>query len=53
MERQLSVRAKLTWACWEITAGRMKGLAFIKDPDGYWIEIFDADSMSKLLCEQP
>ncbi|KAJ6650106.1 Lactoylglutathione lyase [Pseudolycoriella hygida] len=21
--------------------GRMKGLAFIKDPDGYWIEIFN------------
>lgn len=21
--------------------GKMKGLAFIKDPDGYWIEIFD------------
>ncbi|XP_039957887.1 lactoylglutathione lyase-like [Bactrocera tryoni] len=23
--------------------GRMKGLAFIKDPDGYWIEIFKAN----------
>ncbi|KAF9596394.1 hypothetical protein IFM89_010658 [Coptis chinensis] len=22
-------------------AGKMKGIAFIKDPDGYWIEIFD------------
>lgn len=21
--------------------GRMKGIAFIKDPDGYWIEIFN------------
>lgn len=21
--------------------GRMKGLAFVKDPDGYWIEIFN------------
>ncbi|KAM3372591.1 hypothetical protein ACQJBY_019471 [Aegilops geniculata] len=21
--------------------GKMKGIAFIKDPDGYWIEIFD------------
>ncbi|KAL8259907.1 hypothetical protein R6Q59_027860, partial [Mikania micrantha] len=20
--------------------GKMKGIAFIKDPDGYWIEIF-------------
>jgi lactoylglutathione lyase len=24
-------------------AGKMKGLAFIKDPDGYWIEILQAD----------
>lgn len=23
------------------SAGKMKGIAFIKDPDGYWIEIFD------------
>jgi lactoylglutathione lyase len=22
-------------------AGKIKGIAFIKDPDGYWIEIFD------------
>ncbi|XP_024387653.1 lactoylglutathione lyase isoform X1 [Physcomitrium patens] len=29
--------------------GRMKGLAFIKDPDGYWIEIFDVDRMSGLI----
>lgn len=21
--------------------GKMKGLAFIQDPDGYWIEIFN------------
>jgi hypothetical protein len=21
--------------------GKMKGIAFIKDPDGYWIEIFN------------
>lgn len=25
--------------------GRMKGLAFIKDPDGYWIEIFNPNNM--------
>ena len=24
--------------------GRMKGLAFIRDPDGYWIEILEANS---------
>uniref|UniRef100_A0A2P2JA75 Lactoylglutathione lyase n=2 Tax=Rhizophora mucronata TaxID=61149 RepID=A0A2P2JA75_RHIMU len=25
--------------------GKMKGIAFIKDPDGYWIEIFDLKNM--------
>jgi lactoylglutathione lyase len=25
--------------------GRMKGLAFIKDPDGYWIEIFKSTNV--------
>ncbi|GJP47971.1 hypothetical protein CLOM_g7137 [Closterium sp. NIES-68] len=29
--------------------GRMKGLAFIKDPDGYWIEILDSNHMGQLL----
>ena len=28
--------------------GKMKGLAFIKDPDGYWIEIFEAGRMGTL-----
>jgi lactoylglutathione lyase len=28
--------------------GRMKGLAFIKDPDGYWIEILSASSLAKM-----
>jgi lactoylglutathione lyase len=28
--------------------GSMKGLAFIKDPDGYWIEILEAKSLSNL-----
>ncbi|XP_031627456.1 lactoylglutathione lyase [Contarinia nasturtii] len=27
--------------------GRMKGLAFIKDPDGYWIEIFNANCVAQ------
>ena len=26
--------------------GKMKGLAFIKDPDGYWIEILNPMNMS-------
>jgi lactoylglutathione lyase len=25
----------------------MKGLAFIRDPDGYWIEILQPDMMEK------
>lgn len=29
--------------------GKMKGIAFIKDPDGYWIEIFAATRMSGLI----
>ncbi len=27
--------------------GKMKGLAFIKDPDGYWIEILQPDMLQK------
>lgn len=29
--------------------GKMKGLAFIKDPDGYWIEILSAKNLSRLV----
>lgn len=28
--------------------GKMKGLAFIKDPDGYWIEILNPEVSSAL-----
>ncbi|XP_050368536.1 lactoylglutathione lyase [Argentina anserina] len=28
--------------------GKMKGIAFIKDPDGYWIEIFDLKTIGKV-----
>ena len=28
-------------------AGKMKGLAFIKDPDGYWIEILQANKIEQ------
>ncbi|KAK1284695.1 Lactoylglutathione lyase [Acorus calamus] len=28
--------------------GKMKGLAFIKDPDGYWIEIFDLSRIGQI-----
>jgi lactoylglutathione lyase len=30
--------------------GKMKGLAFIKDPDGYWIEVLSAKNMSRMLA---
>lgn len=26
----------------------MKGIAFIKDPDGYWIEIFDRKTIGNV-----
>ena len=29
--------------------GNMKGLAFIKDPDGYWIEILSAEGLAKTI----
>ena len=29
----------------------MKDLAFIQDPDGYWIEILNADSITQLIQE--
>ena len=28
-------------------AGKMKGLAFITDPDGYWIEVLNGQNMTK------
>ncbi|XVF05740.1 hypothetical protein REPUB_Repub05bG0198200 [Reevesia pubescens] len=29
--------------------GKMKGIAFIKDPDGYWIEIFDLNTIGEVV----
>lgn len=29
----------------KLDEGRTKGLAFIKDPDGYWIEIFNPNTL--------
>lgn len=29
--------------------GKMKGLAFIKDPDGYWIEVLSATRLGKMV----
>jgi len=33
--------------------GKMKGLAFIKDPDGYMIEILNATNMRSMLEKYP
>ncbi|HEX3917305.1 MAG TPA: lactoylglutathione lyase [Caulobacteraceae bacterium] len=30
--------------------GAMKGLAFIKDPDGYWIEVLSGPNLRKLIA---
>ena len=32
-----------------VFSGKMKGLAFIKDPDGYWIEILSSNNMSEMI----
>ncbi len=32
--------------------GAMKGLAFIRDPDGYWIEIVSGDNLRDLLVSR-
>ncbi|EPS59957.1 hypothetical protein M569_14847 [Genlisea aurea] len=31
--------------------GKIKGIAFIKDPDGYWIEIFDTKNIAKATAD--
>jgi hypothetical protein len=31
------------------SSGKMKGLAFIKDPDGYWIEIFNPNKLASAM----
>jgi len=33
--------------------GKMKGLAFIKDPDGYWIEILSAHGLASMITSMP
>ena len=32
--------------------GSMKGLAFIKDPDGYWIEILSGENLAAIVAPQ-
>lgn len=29
--------------------GKMKGLAFIQDPDGYWIEILNPNKIAEII----
>lgn len=33
--------------------GSMKGLAFIKDPDGYWIEILSGTGLRDIVMQRP
>lgn len=33
--------------------GKMKGLAFVKDPDGYWIEILSSASLASMIRAWP
>lgn len=35
----------------QLIEGKMKGIAFIKDPDGYWIEIFDLKAIGKITSD--
>lgn len=29
--------------------GKMKGLAFIQDPDGYWIEVLNPNKIAEII----
>lgn len=31
--------------------GKMKGIAFVQDPDGYWIEILNGENLLKITKE--
>jgi lactoylglutathione lyase len=31
--------------------GSMKGIAFIKDPDGYWVEVFSPIGLTNVILE--
>ena len=39
----------LSQHCDPCYTGKMKGLAFITDPDGYWIEILNGNSMTGII----
>ena len=47
MASNKSTVASLQHFCF-YNAGSMKGLAFIKDPDGYWIEILNPNRMARV-----
>ena len=34
-------------------AGKLKGLAFVRDPDGYWVEILNAQHSRQLAHYRP
>lgn len=31
--------------------GKMKGIAFVQDPDGYWIELLNGENLLKITKE--
>lgn len=35
----------------KLNDGKMKGIAFIKDPDGYWIEIIDGRNVANIILD--
>ena len=41
---RVEVRAKVWQVSWKkrLTDGRMKNIAFVLDPDGYWIEVWQS-----------
>ena len=34
-----------------VLLGKMKGIAFVQDPDGYWIEILNGENLVKVTKE--
>ena len=43
----------LSYNCFSliILLGKMKGIAFVKDPDGYWIEILNGENLVNVTKE--
>lgn len=44
---KLQIKFQFNFPLHLLTVGKIKDIAFIKDPDGYWIEIFDTKTIAK------